>query len=447
MFAVILLVASSCNKFLDIEAPADKVESRKIFESESTALSAVTGLYAQIRLSSTGIFNGGLSFFPGVGSDELYSPTNQANLQEFYNNNLVSGNSTSSTMWTYSYQYIFTTNSILEALERSHSLSKGAKDVYTGEMIYIRSLVYFYLVNLFGDVPLVLSADYTINASLARSPVEKVYIQISDDLLKAQELLDKSYGTLPNTRISKMAVTALLARVFLYRQEWENAAAQASVVINSGRYKLEPDLNKVFQSTSSEILFQISKVNANTSEGAAFIPSSASVLPSYAATDYFMTTLQANDLRKAAWLTANIISGKPYYYPSKYKVRNNTTVGEYNVVQRLAEMYLIRAEANARLGNLAAAEFDLNAIRRRAGLEDAKAITQRQLLDSIAKERQIEFFAEWGHRWFDLKRTGEINAVLGERKTPNWQSSDALYPIPASELRTNPLLTQNPGYE
>jgi hypothetical protein len=113
---------------------------------------------------------------------------------------------------------------------------------------------------------------------------------------------------------------------------------------------------------------------------------------------------------------------------------------------RLAEQYLIRGEARAHQNNVQGAQEDLNIIRSRAGLGATTANDESSLLAVIETERQVELFAEWGHRWFDLKRTGRADAVLSLEKAPNWQSTDRLYPIPFEEIKINPSLTQNPGY-
>jgi hypothetical protein len=112
---------------------------------------------------------------------------------------------------------------------------------------------------------------------------------------------------------------------------------------------------------------------------------------------------------------------------------------------RLAEQYLIRAEARAQLENIPGAQEDLNAIRSRAGLPDTDADDKASLLLAIERERQAELFAEGGHRWLDLKRTNRADAVLGPLKA-DWQTPDALFPIPDAERQLNPNLTQNDGY-
>ena len=115
----------------------------------------------------------------------------------------------------------------------------------------------------------------------------------------------------------------------------------------------------------------------------------------------------------------------------------------------LAEQHLIRAEAYAQLGQVELAADDLDMIRTRAGLEPLNrklpSFDQNELLDRIHMERRLELFCEWGHRWFDLKRTNRLDGVMAAKKE-GWTSSDGLYPIPGNQLIANPALTQNPSY-
>jgi hypothetical protein len=142
-----------------------------------------------------------------------------------------------------------------------------------------------------------------------------------------------------------------------------------------------------------------------------------------------------------------LVSGVTYVYPTKYKTKTaSSDPVEYNVIFRLAEQYLIRAEARIQQDRYADAQSDLNLIRSRAGLPKTTASDKPTLLNAIESENRSEYFAEWGHRWFDLKRWGKVDTVLSTLKFPNWQSTDVLYPIPLTEIQRNPALTQNPGY-
>jgi hypothetical protein len=162
-----------------------------------------------------------------------------------------------------------------------------------------------------------------------------------------------------------------------------------------------------------------------------------------------MQAFEQNDRRKDAWLLPNPLSTQQRFCPFKYKEGGNNGSGaEYYMVLRLAEQYLIRAEARARQNKLTGingAVPDINSIRIRAGLTPTSATTQQGLLDAVAQERRIELFVEWGHRWMDLKRTGKASAVLSPIKQ-YWDETDTLYPIPFSEIQLNPNMTQNQNY-
>jgi hypothetical protein len=157
--------------------------------------------------------------------------------------------------------------------------------------------------------------------------------------------------------------------------------------------------------------------------------------------------MEDGDLRRTKWVGEVSDGTQTWYFPFKYKQQFNTgTSLEYSKVFRLAEQYLIRAEARAMTGNISGAQQDLNSVRNRAGLESTTASTSEQLRDAIISERRFELFTEFGHRWFDLRRTGTAEEVLAPIKS-GWRNTDLLLPIPESELLANPNLNpQNPGY-
>jgi hypothetical protein len=173
-----------------------------------------------------------------------------------------------------------------------------------------------------------------------------------------------------------------------------------------------------------------------------------------------VNSFEVGDLRAKPknWIDTITVAGTKYYFPYKYKVNNSPGVTkpsgmtEYFMMLRLGEQYLIRAEARAQLGNIGGAQNDLTAIRARAGLGATTANDKASLLAAILDERRHELFTEWGHRWLDLKRTGNIDAVMSV-VTPQksngviqWQTFQALYPLPLGDLQKDINLTQNPGY-
>ncbi len=449
---VLLLLVCGCMK-LNQPAPAStQLQTPTVFSGDMEAETALAGMYTEMMTHNRYIFNGGLSLYAGLSSGELIFNKPPLDTSEYGfadhdispNNPLCSGN-----LYGAAYTYIGTANAILRGLSASMGVSVAEKTRLQGQAEFTRALCYFYLVNLFGRVPLVTGTDHTQNAVLPRSNTDDVYTQIINDLKDAQNLIPEIYeGSLTNSneRIfpNRDAATALLARVYLYRGDWNDAIAQAGAVIaDSALYRLE-NVDTVFLAGSREAIWQLQPVTKfyNTSEGNIFLPSFG--VPVYGLDTALLNTFEAGDLRRSRWVGKTTTG---YYYPHKYKVPSGgPPYKEYNVVLRLAELYLIRAEAYAELGDPSGAAADLNIIRARAGLLPTTASDIPSLIAAINRERRVEFFAEWGHRWFDLKRSGSIDSVM--QGSAGWavDGHDTLYPIPASEIILNPALVQNPGY-
>jgi starch-binding outer membrane protein, SusD/RagB family len=441
-----LLTAVGCKKLVQVDEPDDSLTTSTVFSNDSLAQAAVDGLYIKIMNSSKFLLNGGMSLFPGLSADELVRTTTSTNEDQFYYNAISPKNLfLNSNLWKAAYSHIYQCNICIEGLHKSTGVTNELKTRLTGEVLFVRALCYYYLVNLFGDVPVVVGTNADVNALLSRAPASQVYLRIEADLLAASDALSASNN---KSRPTQYAAKALLARAYLYMQNWSKAAEMASAVINSGQFFLEGDLNTVFKTTSKEAIFQWAPVvdKVNSPEGLIFIPSNANLRPNYALTAGLLAAFEPGDLRKKNWINTVTLS-QAYSYPYKYKIFLSNNVSEYNVVLRLAEQYLIRSEALGQLNRITEAVDDVNRIRSRAQLpEIATSISRDQFFQTIEQERRVELFAEWGHRWFDLKRTNRADAVLNV-KGSNWQLSDQLYPIPFSELETGPNLEQNPGYD
>src|ERR1044072_1168026 len=140
----------------------------------------------------------------------------------------------------------------------------------------------------------------------------------------------------------------------------------------------------------------------------------------YYCSDNLLKAFDSADNRKASWIMLNYYNGQFYSTPYKYKSdfsRSLSASREYTMMIRYAEMYLIRAEARASQSKISEAQEDVNVIRSRAGLPNTIASNKNALLDAIAQENRIEFFSEWGHRWFDLKRANTVDQVLQSVKS------------------------------
>jgi starch-binding outer membrane protein, SusD/RagB family len=460
----------SCNKAVEVNPPTTSLTSASVYASDASAIAAVTGIFQQMSAgydffgqASSGDVD--FTTVAGLSADEfsLY-PNSPTILSQAYPNALQNNNVP---FWSALYNCIYLANSAISGLQGSSAITTSLKEQLLGEVLFVRAFCHFYLTNIFGDVPLVTTPNYTTNEQIARSPSALVYQQVIADLTQAQSLLSQNFvlpgggttseRTLPN----QGAATALLARAYLYTKKYDSAALEATLVINNNQYSLVSGLDSVFLMNSTEAIWQMETVSQgyNTPDGYTYILTSGPnnyQNPVYLS-PYILTAFEAGDRRAVEWVGVDSSTGTDYYFPYKYKVQGgptNTPVSEYYMMLRLAEQYLIRAESEAQQSDLSDASADLDIIRNRAGLPDvAGTSSQSALLTAIMHERQVELFCEWGHRWLDLVRTGNASTVLGapgnicSAKGGSWETTAELFPIPLSEIEADVNLTQNPGYQ
>ncbi len=487
----ICCLASACTKMIEINPPIDTIGNESVFNSPDKVTAAVSGLYF-LMMKNTGdptFSNGSTTFYAGMMADELVPSMGTVVPEDyqFYTNKLLLSNSIAgTTLWNYPYRVIYAANAILEGISKATALSvtDSVKNQAIGESKLARAFSFFYLVNFYGDVPMPLSTNVLVEGRQARQPLDKVYQQIVEDLTAASQLLPDNYAVTKGEKIrpNRYAALALLARVYMYQQKWQEAAATADKLISSGQFSLTT-LENTFEPNSKEAIWQllydmkngtsyhipesmhlmpqmsISMLPPESQEffldPANFEGVSMFILPTYMMSDQLIHAFEPGDQRLNKWTdslttpAAAPWNGMQYRFARKYLTvhPDGTDAHPYYTVFRLAEQYLIRAEARAQLGDVAGAASDLNAIRARAGLPANTTASKEALLTAIAHERQIELFAEWGHRWFDLKRTGKATAVLStiKEKQP-WSDHSLLLFIPPTEIQNDPMLTQNPGY-
>jgi hypothetical protein len=479
----------SCKKLTEVPPPSTSLAGTSVYNADATAIAVVSTFYGDISKADTrspGLPTS-LSVFGGLSADELTLVNNLAGPQllSYYRNDLSASNpAPGAEYWVNIYSYIGRCNSAVEGLNSSTHLTPAIKQQLLGESEFTRAWFYFYLVNLYGDVPLTLTTDYKLTSLAARTPKIQVYQQIITDLLDAEQKLSGRYldATLLNpttdrVRPTKWAAAALLARAYLYLgnvtgdvSNFVKAEQQSTMLIDgsNGIFSLSP-LSTAFLRASlnnNEAIWQLQPVTSgvitNTPDAQAFIipattgPGSQSTFPGYLSAN-LLNSFEAGDARRTNWVGSATFAGTTYYYAYKYKVSSNNAglnapVTEHVMMLRLGEQYLIRAEARAQQGNIAGAQADLNAIRTRAGLSNTTANDKASLVTAILHERQVELFTEMGHRWLDLKRTGTVDAVMGTpggacaAKGGTWNTNQQLYPIPAGDIQLDPNLKQNPGY-
>ncbi|MBF4473064.1 RagB/SusD family nutrient uptake outer membrane protein [Flavobacterium sp. HJJ] len=438
-----------CDNFVDVAIPDSQLTGNVVFEDTNTASAALADVYAKLRDSGmlTGSSTGSASSL-GLYADELYyyGASNENSLFVF-NNTLLANTAAVSQLWNESYQIIYCANAVIAGCQNAVALSAADKKQFIGEALFVRALMHFYLTNLYGAVPYVTAPDYEVNSTVERMPAAKVYDSVIDDLDQAAAVLPENYLSADRVRPNHYTAIALLARVYLYKGDWAASSNAASAVLNSPIYVWENNIDKTFLKECKATIWQFMPKTAgnNTDEGALFI--FKSVPPSFAGLrPELFQSFANNDLRKTHWIGAVTDGKNTWYHAYKYKQKSTTgTSVEYSIIFRLAEQYLIRAEARARQGDLIGAKEDLNVIRNTAGLPNTTAITADEIAAAVIQERRFELFTEYGHRFFDLKRNGLLDTVLPAVK-PGWNSTDGVWPIPEKELLANPKLTQNPGY-
>src|SRR5690606_20080944 len=304
-----------------------------------------------------------------------------------------------SNFWNQAYRGIYRANLILEKIDGASFIPESRRNDYKGQALFIRAFYYFYLVQLFDDVPLALSSDYQQTATLGRERSAIVWLQIVQDLELAENLngMDE---TIERSVPNRYAAWVLLARVYLIQGEHDKVIDVCDQIEHAGGYVLVDDLDQVFLKTSTETIWQISATNSNTAEGMSFLPNSPSARPIFILSPELLQSFEELDLRREHWTATQEVSSISYVYPYKYKVRTGVPPLEYNVVFRFAEVLLMRAESKLEAEDFEGALEDLNIIRNRAGLIPLSYTTQGALRQAIYTEKRLEYFAEWGHRWF-----------------------------------------------
>ncbi|WP_214225173.1 RagB/SusD family nutrient uptake outer membrane protein [Pedobacter sp. B4-66] len=453
-YIIVLLTAVStlisCKKFLTID-PINAVSDENPIFDKTSSETALRGVYRQ--LASTGYYGEGyvtLGYFPS-GDIKNLTTGGAANL---VNVNFRADDTNFNTAWSAIYITINRANNVISKVPKVQDplLTQQLKDQYVGEAKFIRALAYFDLARAWGGVQIVLEPTTSLEnrREVKRSTLNETYAQVLKDLEDAEQLLP---NTLNRIRATKRTVWALRARLHLYKKEWALAEEYATKLINlSSDYTLIKPYSAWFAGNAvgtSESVFELeySAINPSAIRAQMQHPTNGGTYR-YAPNDRFVQLLNDPNIsggRKA--LIGSVTQGGTTIWFGNLYYRLPATDPAY--IFRIAELYLIRAEAKAHLDNLSAtagALFDLNKVRERAEILPSTALTQADILLAIENERRVEFAFE-AHRWFDLARTGRAKAVL-EALDQNTHVEDYeyLFPIPITQIQLDHSLDPNPGY-
>ncbi len=436
LWASLLFVFSSCKKYLE-EVPNNAIAKQKAVVDASTARAAIIGAYDGVQ----GYYAGNYPTLGTITADNVVFNGTLSQYLQLDQNAIPADNVTTVATYQGIYKTINTANSVIAYVPGVSDplLSEAEKNKILGEAYFIRALGYFDLGRGWGGVQIQLkpTTDLAAIRGIKRSTLTQTYDQVLADLTQAETLLPDDAST--RNRAQKSTARALRARLHLYRQEWAPAETYATQVIANTKYALTTTYKSFFTAPflSSESILELTfSANDRNSFWNLWYPSSAGG----------QFTLKPSASFVAKVTNANIGGGRSALIagtsPNNYGVLYNTTASstDPSYVIRLAELYLIRAEARAKLNNITGSLADLNVIRARAGVPASTASTQAELIQAIEEENSIEFAFE-SHRWFDLVRTGRVGAVLDVTNQNYW-----LFPIPLSDVLSDPDVVQNPGY-
>jgi hypothetical protein len=426
-------LAAACDSPLDTN-PTASIDAETALNTPRGVELALTGAYQSLQSGSLWSRDGVV--YPDLYADNLdftgtFQTDRSVSLRDVpASSGVVSG------IWTATYNGINRANNVLAAIPNVSALSSADASLYRGEALFIRALHYSVLLAWFGGVPIVTEPSKGVSeASLvSRETAQEVYAFIEQDLEEAATLLPAGHL---DGRASRQAANALLARIYLEEGKYALARDKAGAVINSGNYGLVPDYREVFtDKNSDESIFELQySINNTNSLAFWFFTQALGGRWGFSPSLGLWNAYEAGDERRDASIG---LSGSNRYGFKYFRITNED---DNVIVLRLAEMYLIRAEANARLNaDPALVRSDINTVRARAGLGLlATTVTGAALLDAVLQERRVELAME-GHRYFDLRRLGRAEQVL------NLAAHRLIWPIPQVERDVNPNLEQNPGY-
>lgn len=468
VLAIPVVLSVSCSNWLE-EDPKTFISPASFYQTVEDFDGALKGLYPQGQnLNLTEVF-----------ADYNDKPESAEQVGDIWVNNPGYGFYAFRNAWAGPYGTIKNANMILESIENKN-FSPETIDRIVGEAKCLRAWSYFTLVQLFGDVPLrdkVVTSDADI--AIDRTPEADIYRFILNDILEAEQKLPAEPQAMG--RVDKLIAKAMMARIYLtsagfplYQKEnYAKAKEKALEVINSGTYSLMPTFDKVFKTERytaetiwAELFAAPDKYSGMHTSSSPIGSQTALYLP----TDAFIASFDKGDMRKEWGIKPEYVNAKgtkvisrSYYnkYINEEYLEQELPASNTNILTwqtqliRLAEMYLIAAEAENEMNGPAAAYPYINAIRKRARMDandpthvpDLSGLTQDQFREAVLLERQHEFYEE-GFAWFDMKRTqtfGKVQKARGERLNVPIGVYNNTWLIPDTEILNNNI-PQNPDY-
>ena len=435
-----ILLATSCADFLDQE-PANYISDGAVITSAASARAALNGAYHDLGASA---YYGGRYFDAGVNlaSDNVTWTGSLNFYYDFDTHQYSAENQLLSYAWYSIYATVNQTNQVIAKTAQLQGLQEGERQRIIGEATVIRSLAFFDLARTWGNVTVVKEATTSPTQfdGLKQQSAREVYQIAADDILSVRDQLSD-----PSDRVhvNKAVADALLSRIYLYLENWTEAAARASRVISNSYYSLGTIADLLGAKEPTESVWELAYSSSFTNDQSAYWRSpNDGGRHEWGPSKEVVTLLadaSAGGDRKAFYSDYSTAQVPDYYVGNLYR---SASSDDNVILFRLAEAFLIRAEALAKQDtpDFEGALRDLNTIRRRSNVPEINAVDSREkLIQLIEDENRLEFAIE-PHRWFDLVRTKRATQVLGI------QAHQTLFPIPYNDIQADADLVQNTGY-
>ena len=430
-------------------APVNEVDSSVALTDSTSVHLALAGMYD--GLQTTDLYALRYLYYQDVYADNMrfqgsWTTDNEVNSKRINPTNLQMAET-----WRAFYRVISRANFILDALP-AIDLTQERKNRISGEARFMRAFMYSEMAKVWGGVPIVEKA-VTDASELNLNPkasAEELYNFMINDLQFAEDHISGNnpavgLGSKP-FRASSLTASALLARVYLESGDYANAALKAGEVIESESYSLVNDFSELFNNSANGEMILVLDFSNNDQNSLSVSSDPTTSGQKFYVTNDFADLFAASAAEGDSRAEASIQKVGEINRVQKY-FRSASNDDDVSLI-RLAEMHLIRAEANARLAGenatpTASVLTDINVIRDRAGLATLTAAdlaTNAAALEEILLQRRLEFAFE-GHRFADLKRFGQAEALFGPT-----EAYRVLWPIPFVQIEVNTNLVQNPGY-
>jgi tetratricopeptide (TPR) repeat protein len=471
IFILLIFLAGlmSCNDFLDL-APEYQINEKSFYKNANDYKTALVGIYAILQ----SVHNVNVLYINEHLTDNCITRGYGGEAGEALMT-LTASYDRSQTAWTNFYNIIANSNNILDRIDNTE-MDSNIRDQIKGEVYFLRAYSYFYLVRLFGDLPIITSAFRSPNEiasfDMTRQPVSAVYELIEEDLKTSYDLLKNSTET-SKSKASAEAAQTLLGKVYLTKHQYSEAESVLKQVIESKKYIMLPNYGTLFTNNNDnlkESIFEIKYISGNVGEGnnfaseigpalfnIAIFPNNMNASGNLVPTHDMFDAYEDGDLRKAVSVSDSVplTNGdyEIYVWGKKFVDFTVGIAGDGGInwtCLRYSDVLLMYAEALNEMNQTANALTYINLVRERAGLHTLSGLSKDECLLALEKERRVEFLYE-GHRWFDLIRTGRFKTVMNAYFAKigyNYTVEDhkLLLPIPERETDIDEDLKQNPDY-